>query len=74
MFYFFNYYINIYCIYQQFFKKILPCGLCAATPLLKKMSNEDDTKQSVSEAEKKLIRPSELPIYSVEACARKIPW
>lgn len=58
---------------MKFFKKILPCGLCAATPLLKKMSNEDDTKQSVSEAEKKLIRPSELPIYSVEACARKIP-
>ncbi|XP_043477090.1 MICOS complex subunit MIC27 [Leptopilina heterotoma] len=50
-------------------KKILPCGLCAAAPLLKNMSNEDNSKQSGSE--KVLIRPSELPIYSPDTCTRK---
>ncbi|XP_051154204.1 MICOS complex subunit MIC27 [Leptopilina boulardi] len=50
-------------------KKFLPCGLCAAAPLLKKMSNEDDSK--LSSSEKVLIRPSELPIYSIETCTIK---
>ncbi|CAK9814764.1 MICOS complex subunit MIC27 [Anthophora quadrimaculata] len=51
------------------FKKFLmPCGLCAAVPTMKPANpvEEHATPCSNETQEKKLIKPSELPIYSVE--------
>ncbi|KZC13917.1 hypothetical protein WN55_06276 [Dufourea novaeangliae] len=46
----------------------MPCGLCAAVPAMKPVSpSEDHTKPCSTELQpKKLIKPSELPIYSIE--------
>ncbi|KYQ56712.1 Apolipoprotein O-like protein [Trachymyrmex zeteki] len=52
----------------KFFKKILmPCGLCAI-PVVKPTNLSEDKMSSYSNEPgvKKLIRPSELPIYSFE--------
>ncbi|XP_076762889.1 MICOS complex subunit 26/27 [Xylocopa sonorina] len=47
------------------FKKFLmPCGLCAAVPVMK--PNPEDPPKPCHNEEKKLIRPSELPIYPTE--------
>lgn len=53
-----------------FFKKFLmPCGLCAAVPVMKPVNPpEEQPKPCCSETQSKnLIKPSELPIYSTEA-------
>ncbi|XP_012285707.1 MICOS complex subunit MIC27 [Orussus abietinus] len=61
----------------KFFKKFLmPCGLCAAVPVVKPASPPPDCPVDCSKdsARKTLIRPSELPIYSLEEiCAKEIP-
>ena len=60
---------------MKFFKKFLmPCGLCAAVPVLKNGSPSDGLKPCSNEIQKKLIRPSELPIYPKEDAIPKIPW
>lgn len=49
------------------FKKFLmPCGLCAAVPIMKPPTPEEHTKPCNETQGKKLIKPSELPIYSVD--------
>ncbi|XP_068968918.1 MICOS complex subunit MIC27 [Bombus flavifrons] len=49
------------------FKKFLmPCGLCAAVPAMKPPTSEDTTPCSNETQGKKLIKPSELPIYSID--------
>ncbi|XP_071856372.1 MICOS complex subunit 26/27 [Bombus fervidus] len=50
------------------FKKFLmPCGLCAAVPAMKPPTSPDDTTPCSNETQgKKLIKPSELPIYSID--------
>ncbi|XP_076242704.1 MICOS complex subunit 26/27 [Calliopsis andreniformis] len=65
------------------FKKFLmPCGLCAAVPAMKPANPpEDHTVPCNTDAQpKKLIKPSELPIYTVEdgyskqmPCAQEYP-
>ncbi|XP_046735635.1 MICOS complex subunit MIC27 [Diprion similis] len=50
----------------KFFKKFLmPCGLCAATPLVKPAPPPSNCPTPCELDEKKLIRPSELPIYTL---------
>ncbi|XP_076298645.1 MICOS complex subunit 26/27 isoform X1 [Lasioglossum baleicum] len=54
----------------MFFKKFLmPCGLCAAVPVVKPVNpTEEQPKPCSSEAQStNLIKPSELPIYSTDA-------
>ncbi|XP_043257704.1 MICOS complex subunit MIC27 isoform X2 [Colletes gigas] len=51
------------------FKKFLmPCGLCAAVPVMKPVNpqKEQTTPCSNETQPKKLIKPSDLPIYSVD--------
>ncbi|XP_011869916.1 PREDICTED: MICOS complex subunit Mic27 isoform X2 [Vollenhovia emeryi] len=51
----------------MFFKKILmPCGLCAVPVLKPASTSEDRMPRSDEPGVRKLIRPSELPIYSFE--------
>ncbi|XP_034182890.1 MICOS complex subunit 26/27 isoform X3 [Osmia lignaria lignaria] len=53
----------------KLFKKFLmPCGLCAAVPAMKPVnSSEERTAPCNTETQaKKLVKPSELPIYSVD--------
>ncbi|XP_043519571.1 MICOS complex subunit MIC27 isoform X1 [Frieseomelitta varia] len=52
----------------KLFKKFLmPCGLCAATPIMKPPTPEEHAKPCNNETQgKKLIKPSELPIYSID--------
>ncbi|EZA47565.1 MICOS complex subunit MIC27 isoform X2 [Ooceraea biroi] len=53
----------------MFFKKILmPCGLCAAVPVVKPANSSQDSMPADSHESKikELIRPSELPIYTFE--------
>ncbi|KOX75213.1 Apolipoprotein O-like [Melipona quadrifasciata] len=52
----------------KLFKKFLmPCGLCAAVPIMKPPTPEEHTKPCNNETQgKKLIKPSELPIYSID--------
>jgi len=49
-------------------KFLMPCGLCAAVPALKTVPPSKDSPTPVSndKQDKKLMRPSELPIYIVE--------
>ncbi|XP_012262686.2 MICOS complex subunit MIC27 [Athalia rosae] len=50
----------------KFFKKFLmPCGLCAAVPALKPVPPPSNCPTPCEVDDKKLIRPSELPIYTV---------
>ncbi|XP_046586507.1 MICOS complex subunit MIC27 isoform X1 [Neodiprion lecontei] len=50
----------------KFFKKFLmPCGLCAATPIVKPAPPPSNCPTPCELDEKKLIRPSELPIYTL---------
>lgn len=61
----------------KFFKKILmPCGLCAAIPAINPSPSGDSTLSGNKGAGvKKLIRPSELPIYSLEEdYSKQITW
>ncbi|XP_017753553.1 PREDICTED: MICOS complex subunit MIC27-like [Eufriesea mexicana] len=54
---------------MKLFKKFLmPCGLCAAVPAMKPTtSSEEHTTPCNNETQgKKLIKPSELPIYSID--------
>ncbi|XP_058802714.1 uncharacterized protein LOC131670803 isoform X1 [Phymastichus coffea] len=52
----------------KLFKKFLmPCGVCAAIPVLKQSKSKEDVVQVSNEnPDKKLVRPSELPIYMFE--------
>ena len=63
-------------IYMKLFKKFLmPCGLCAAIPIMK--PPEEHAKPCNNETqEKKLIKPSELPIYSIDdnGYSKQLPW
>ncbi|XP_015608937.1 MICOS complex subunit MIC27 isoform X2 [Cephus cinctus] len=56
-------------------KFMMPCGLCAAVPAVKPASSESCPENCSNKLEgKKLIRPSELPIYSAdESCTRQTP-
>ncbi|KAG7208180.1 hypothetical protein KM043_016528 [Ampulex compressa] len=59
----------------KFFKKFLmPCGLCAAVPVVKPASPSQECAENCSHdlKTKKLIRPSELPIY-VEDINQQMP-
>lgn len=64
-------------LYVKFFKKILmPCGLCAI-PVIKpeNSSGSEMSPYSKESGVKKLIRPSELPIYPFEDdYSKQIPW
>ncbi|XP_012347980.1 MICOS complex subunit MIC27 isoform X6 [Apis florea] len=53
---------------MKFFKKFLmPCGLCAAVPAMKPPISEEHPVPCNNEIQgKKLIKPSELPIYSID--------
>ncbi|CAL7934986.1 unnamed protein product [Xylocopa violacea] len=53
---------------QRTMKFLMPCGLCAAVPAMKPSTTpEEHPKPCHNEGqEKKLIKPSELPIYSAE--------
>ncbi|XP_047346308.1 MICOS complex subunit MIC27 isoform X2 [Vespa velutina] len=51
----------------KFLKKFLmPCGLCAAVPVLRSQSPQDSPDSCNNKKESKMIRPSELPIYPLE--------
>ncbi|XP_046813095.1 MICOS complex subunit MIC27 [Vespa crabro] len=51
----------------KFLKKFLmPCGLCAAVPVLRSQSPQDSPDPCNNKKESKMIRPSELPIYPLE--------
>lgn len=60
------------------FKKFLmPCGLCAAIPAMKPNSPPEEHAVPCSNETqaKKLIKPSELPIYSAEdGYTKQMPW
>lgn len=57
--------------FKLFKKFLMPCGICAAVPVIK----SKDEPTSVSNEQKKLVRPSELPIYTFEkAETREPPW
>ncbi|XP_011708319.1 PREDICTED: uncharacterized protein LOC105463021 isoform X2 [Wasmannia auropunctata] len=50
----------------KFFKKILmPCGLCAV-PVIKPAASQSDDGMPSKPGVKRLVRPSELPIYSLD--------
>ncbi|XP_031778340.1 apolipoprotein O-like isoform X2 [Nasonia vitripennis] len=54
----------------KLFKKFLmPCGICAAVPVIK----SKDEPTSVNNEQKKLVRPSELPIYTFEKAETREP-
>ncbi|XP_066597015.1 MICOS complex subunit MIC27 isoform X2 [Prorops nasuta] len=61
----------------KLFKKLLmPCGLCAAVPAIKPTNPSPSCPVNCSDegGSKKLIRPSELPIYIVkDTCSDQIP-
>ncbi|XP_076161055.1 MICOS complex subunit 26/27 isoform X3 [Ptiloglossa arizonensis] len=65
------------CVYMKFFKKFLmPCGLCAAIPAMKPATPpKEHATPCCNEAQsQKLIKPSELPIYSVDdGCSKEMP-
>jgi len=56
----------------------MPCGLCAAAvPVIKPANPSQDSMPTLNTEStvKKLIRPSELPIYSFEDdYSKQIPW
>lgn len=52
----------------------MPCGLCAAVPAMK-LQSKDAVPVSNENPDKKLVRPSELPIYTFETPKiRETPW
>ncbi|XP_011067260.1 PREDICTED: MICOS complex subunit MIC27 isoform X1 [Acromyrmex echinatior] len=58
----------------MFFKKILmPCGLCAIPVIKSTNMSEDKMSLCNKEPIKKLIRPSELPIYCFEDYSKQTP-
>lgn len=62
---------------MKLFKKFLmPCGLCAAVPAMKPVNPPEETVPCNNETQaKKLIKPSELPIYTVEdGYSKQMPW
>lgn len=63
-------------MFIQFLKKFLmPCGLCAAVPVLRSQSPQDPPDPCSNKKESKMIRPSELPIYPLEdVYSKDIPW
>lgn len=55
----------------------MPCGLCAAVPVLKTESPNKNSPSNVNNEtqEPVLVRPSELPIYAAEEpCVKAKPW
>lgn len=51
----------------MFFKKfMMPCGLCAAVPVMKPVNPPEEQPKPCSSDKPNLIKPSELPIYSTE--------
>ncbi|XP_015183146.1 PREDICTED: MICOS complex subunit MIC27 isoform X1 [Polistes dominula] len=46
-------------------KFLMPCGLCAAVPVIKSQSPQD-YPESCNHKKENMIRPSELPIYPLE--------
>ena len=57
--------------FKLFKKFLMPCGICAAVPVIKP---KEEPKPVSNEAQnKKLIKPSELPIYTFEKVETKEP-
>lgn len=58
---------------------MMPCGLCCAVPAIKPVSQSKEEAVKVSNTKEtptaqKLIRPSELPIYTFEKPTRETLW
>lgn len=51
----------------------MPCGLCAAVPVMKQSNEKPINLNNNEEQVKKLTRPSELPIYTKEP-SRQPSW
>lgn len=52
----------------------MPCGLCAAVPTIHSQSSQDHPESCNCKKEIKMLRPSELPIYSLDdAYSKDIP-
>lgn len=51
----------------------MPCGICAAVPVIKPEKTKDGPV--LVSNERNLVRPSDLPIYTFEkADPRETPW
>ncbi|XP_078042668.1 MICOS complex subunit 26/27 isoform X2 [Augochlora pura] len=60
----------------MFFKKfMMPCGLCAAVPVLKPVNPPEQQPKpcNTEKQSENLIKPSELPIYSTEEGYTQMP-